>query len=110
MNLTIMQFLILLYLAVSSPPIITSVSAVDTHSVRVDWMIPNRINGIIIYYTISYVTNNGVKEDRNVSFNGQPVSFIWSISLSSNLIIDPIIQHNWTQSSISACNSVHHCY
>ena len=50
--------------------------AVDTHSVRVDWMIPNRVNGIITYYTITYTTDNGMENDNIVFFNGQPVSAI----------------------------------
>jgi len=63
-------------LSVSSPPIVTSVVAVDTHSVQVGWMIPNRVNGIIIYYTITYITDAGIGKDIVYFLNGQPVSVI----------------------------------
>ena len=67
---------ILKYSIASSPPIVTSVVAVDTHSVRVDWMIPNRVNGIILYYTIIYTIENGMKRTIDVNFNGKLVSSI----------------------------------
>ncbi|XP_065904759.1 cell adhesion molecule DSCAML1-like isoform X2 [Dysidea avara] len=58
--------------AASSPPIITSVIAADTYSVRVNWMIPNRVNGVLSFYSITYVTDNGIKKKININFNGQP--------------------------------------
>ena len=54
----------------SSAPVITSVTAIDSFSVNVIWSAPIDPNGILTGYTITY--NNG--EILNTPFNGETVS------------------------------------
>lgn len=54
-----------------SPPVINSVIAIDSQSVRVDWSSPN---GIPLFYTITYAIDNGSNFNVTVTFNGEKVS------------------------------------
>ena len=44
--------------AVSSTPVITSVTKIDSYSVHVIWTAPTQPNGIITDYTITYSIGN----------------------------------------------------
>ena len=61
--------------AVSSAPVITSVTAIDSYSVHVIWTAPTQPNGIITDYTITYSIGN-IVNTTNVSSSGETVSAI----------------------------------
>lgn len=56
-----------------TPPIIKQITVIDSKSVHVEWNIPAGINGILRFYTITYVTESGIKK-INTTFNGLQVS------------------------------------
>ena len=60
---------------VSSAPVITSVTAIDSFSVQVIWSAPTDPNGVISGYTITYSIEE-ILNAINVSFNGETVSTI----------------------------------
>ena len=62
-------------LAVSSAPVITSVTAIDSFSVHVMWTSPSQPNGVITDYTITY-NIGGIVNTVNVPSNGVTVSTI----------------------------------
>jgi len=57
-----------------SPPIVNAVTAIDATSVRVEWSVPSKINGILSTYSITYTNEDGITVTETVPFNGQPVS------------------------------------
>ena len=59
--------------AVSSAPIITSVTAIDSYSLHIMWTIPTKPNGIITNYTITYYIGT-LNITVNIPFNGETVS------------------------------------
>ena len=61
-------------ITVPSPPIINEITAIDSTSVRVQWSIPNSINGILTTYTIVYSIEDGNNITVNVPYNGLLVS------------------------------------
>lgn len=63
-----------MFSAVSSAPVIISVSAIDSYSVLVTWSAPVKANGIITNYTITYNIEEGLNFTVNVPFNGETVS------------------------------------
>ena len=59
--------------AVSSAPIITSVTAIDSYSLHVMWTVPTEPNGIITNYIITY-SIGALNFTINIPFNGETVS------------------------------------
>ena len=60
--------------AAPSPPMINAVTDIDSTSVRVEWSIPNNLNGILTSYTITYNIEDGDSRTVSIPYNGQPVS------------------------------------
>ena len=63
-----------MYIA-SNPPVINTVTAISSSTVRVNWTRPTTPNGIITTYTISYDTGSNIGS-RSVPYNGEEVSTI----------------------------------
>ena len=61
-------------ITVPSPPTINEITAIDSTSVRVQWSIPNNINGILTTYTIVYSIEGGDNITVNVPYNELLVS------------------------------------
>ena len=59
--------------AAPSPPLINTVTAIDSTSVRVEWSIPINPNGILTFYTITYSIEIGVSTTVDVPYSGQLV-------------------------------------
>ena len=71
----------------SSAPVITSVTTIDSFSVQVIWSAPIDPNGVISGYTITYNVGE-IFNAINVSFNEETVStikqiysYLWSVIL-----------------------------
>ena len=62
-------------LAVSSVPVITSVTAIDSFSVHVMWTSPSQPNGVITDYTITYIIGE-IVNTVNVPSSGVTVGTI----------------------------------
>ena len=58
---------------VSSPPVITMVTAIDFTSVRVEWNMPTNVNGMLTIYTITYNIEGGDNRTVNIPYNKQLV-------------------------------------
>ena len=58
---------------VSNPPVINSVSPINTSTVRVNWTRPTMPNGKVIHYTIVYLIGFNSEEIR-VPYSEQEVS------------------------------------
>jgi len=54
--LKVSNFMLSIFSA-SNPPVILSVSAIDSQSVNVTWRAPTQPNGVITSYTIMYTTD-----------------------------------------------------
>jgi len=66
--------LIMLNVSASNPPVILSVTTIDSQSVNVTWRAPTQPNGVLISYTITYTIDDNSSEatltvpyERNVS-------------------------------------------
>ena len=59
--------------AAPNPPVILSVTAIDTHSVRVTWRAPTQPNGVLNSYTIIYHIDYGSDAAIDVHYNGRMV-------------------------------------
>ena len=70
----ISNYTIIVYLLVPTAPVVKSITAIDSESVRIEWNIPADTNGVITIYTIYYIIENGPERSLIVSFNGQDVS------------------------------------
>ena len=62
------------FLTASNPPVILSVTTVDTQSVHVTWRTPTQPNGVLISYTITYNIDHGNNITIDVPYNGELVS------------------------------------
>ena len=60
-----------------SPPVINAVTAIDSTSVRVEWSMPTKPNGILTFYTIAYNIEGGDSKTVKIPYNGQPVSIVY---------------------------------
>ena len=60
-----------------SPPVINAVTAIDSTSVRVEWSMPIKPNGILTFYTIAYNIQGGDSITMNIPYNGQSVSTLY---------------------------------
>ena len=61
--------------AAPSPPVINTVTAIDSTSVQVEWSIPTNPNGILTVYTITYSIEGGVSMTISVPYNGRLVIY-----------------------------------
>ena len=58
---------------VPAPPVLLSVTTIDSHSVHVTWRAPTQPNGVLISYTITYNSDDSLT-DISVPHDGQTVS------------------------------------
>ena len=61
--------------AAPTPPEIKTLTVIDSKSVLLEWNRPERVNGILIFYTIIYVTDSGTMTSI-VAFDGSQVSIL----------------------------------
>ena len=61
--------------AAPTPPEIKTLTVIDSKSVLLEWNRPERVNGILISYTIIYVTDSGTMTST-VTFDGSQVSIL----------------------------------
>ena len=80
--------------AVSSAPIITSVTAIDSYSLHIMWTVPTEPNGIITNYTITYYIGAlNMIITVNIPFNGETVSnkyYVTNIFICMCLTLDTV--------------------
>ena len=57
-----------------NPPVILSVTTIDSQSVHVIWNAPTQPNGVLISYTITYTIDDNSSSDFIIPFNGNTVS------------------------------------
>lgn len=50
-----------LFLLAPTPPLIESLTIIDSESVHVEWNRPENLNGILTHYNITYVTPSGTQ-------------------------------------------------
>ena len=72
-----MYFLQLFY-TVPNPPNIKRLTVIDSKSVLLEWNRPEKVYGILIFYTIIYVTESRTRTSV-VPFNGSEVSITYLI-------------------------------
>ena len=63
-------------LTAPNPPVILSVTTINSQSVHVIWKAPTQPNGILISYTITYSIDHGNNITNDVPYNGELVSIV----------------------------------
>ena len=66
--------LLILFSLVPSAPVVKDITAIDSHSVHIQWYMPTNTNGILSTYTIYYTIDGGSEISVTVAFNGYNVS------------------------------------
>ena len=71
--------LLILFSLVPSAPVVKDITAIDSHSVHIQWYMPTNTNGILSTYTIYYTIDGGSETSVTVAFNGYNVSCKYTI-------------------------------
>ena len=61
-------------IAAPNPPVILSLTTIDSQSVQVTWRAPTQPNGVLISYTITYTSDNSSTSHSIDPYNGKTVS------------------------------------
>ena len=62
-----------MFLTAPNPPVILSVTTIDSQSVHVTWRAPTQPNGVLNSYTVTYNINHGSSGRIDVPYDGNPV-------------------------------------
>jgi len=69
----------IIFPAAPNPPVLISVTTIDSQSVHATWRAPTQPNGVLTSYTISYHTNTGSDLSVDVPYNGRMVSTYYTM-------------------------------